>query len=64
MTLIDRIKIKEKAIKEQIEELRNTLNNNRIHFNKTPNDWTYITNLSLVEERLRDLLKLISSDLK
>lgn len=64
MNLTERILIKEKTIKSQIEELRNVLNNNRIYFNKTPNDWTYITNLSLVEERLGELLKLITSDLK
>lgn len=64
MSINERISIKEKVIKSQLEDLRNILNNNRLHFNKTPNDWTYITNLSLVEERLGELLKLITSDLK
>jgi len=57
MTINEKIEGKERLIKEMLETLRNTLNNKRIEFNKNPNDWNYLTSLSIAEQKLKELLE-------
>ena len=57
MTINEKIDSKEKLVKDMLEKLRNTLNNKRIEFNKNPNDWNYLTSLSIAEQKLQELLE-------
>ena len=57
MTINEKIDGKEKLVKDMLERLRNTLNNKRIEFNKNPNDWNYLTSLSITEQKLQELLE-------
>jgi hypothetical protein len=57
MTINEKIEGKERLIKDMLEKLRNTLNNKRIEFNKNPNDWNYLTSLSIAEQKLQELLE-------
>jgi hypothetical protein len=57
MTINEKIEGKERLIKDMLERLRNTLNNKRIEFNKKPNDWNYLTSLSITEQKLQELLE-------
>jgi len=57
MTINEKIEGKERLIKDMLEILRNTLNNKRVEFNKNPNDWNYLTSLSIAEQKLKELLE-------
>ena len=57
MTIKDKIIEKEIAIKNQLELIRNTLNSKRIEFNKNPNDWNYLSSLSISEKKLQELIE-------
>lgn len=57
MTIKDKIIEKEISIKNQLELIRNTLNNKRIEFNKNPNDWNYLSSLSISEKKLQELIE-------
>lgn len=52
----EKVEEKEMLIKGLLEILRKKLNDKRIEFNKTPNDWQYLTTLSHTENKLRELL--------
>ena len=56
---IEKIKEKEGKVKLLLEELRKNLNRKRVEFDKTPNDWNYITSLGHSEIKLKELLELI-----
>jgi hypothetical protein len=57
MTINEKIGAKEKSIKEKLETLRNILNKKSVEFAKKPNDWNYLANLSIVENKLNELLE-------
>ena len=59
---IEKIKEKEDIVRLLLEELRKSLNNKRVEFDKNPNDWNYITSLGHSEIKLKELLKLIEVD--
>lgn len=53
----DKVEEKEKAIKSLLEKLRTNLNDRRIEFNNTPNNWQYLTTLIHTEIKLKELLQ-------
>jgi ribosomal protein S15P/S13E len=55
--MIEKIKDKEMSIRLLLEELRNTLNAKRQHFNQNPGDWDYILSLSFTENQLNEMLE-------
>ena len=57
MTLNKKIDDKEILVKNMLERLRSSLNNNRIEFNKNPNDWNYLASLCIAEQKLQELLE-------
>jgi hypothetical protein len=57
MTINEKIEDKERLVRDMLERLRNTLNNKRIEYNKNPNDWNYLTSLSIAEQKLQELLE-------
>lgn len=61
MILNVKIGEKESAIKKSLEKLRTNLNNQRLEFNKQPNDWKYLTTLSHTEKKLEELLEYFES---
>lgn len=63
MTVIDTIKAKENNIRSRCK-LRNTLNGKRTAYDENPNDWSYVTALSFVENKLKEILDFIESSPK
>ena len=56
MTIIDRVNENERIIKGLLETLRGNLNNERIEFNKQPNNWKYLATLGHTKNKLEELL--------
>jgi hypothetical protein len=57
MNIKDKITEKEGNVRQQLEKLRSNLNNKRLEFNKTPNDWSYFAALSHTELKLNEILE-------
>lgn len=57
----EKIAEKEKNIRTLLERLRNGLNHGRVRYDKTPNDWSYITTLSHTEKHLTELVEFIEA---
>jgi hypothetical protein len=55
MSLNEKIIIKEKSIRIMFENIKNTLNNTSKFSKENPNNWTYLTILSLTETKLLEL---------
>lgn len=62
MTIKEKVEVKEKVIRQQLETIRNTLNAKRLIFNDTPNDWSYITSLTYTETKLNEILNYFNSE--
>lgn len=56
MTIKEKVQEKEKAVKLQLDGLRNHLNSKRIEFDKSPQSWEYISTLGIAETKLKELL--------
>ena len=61
MTVKEKVTVKEQAIRSMLEQLRASLNNNRIYFNENPQDWSYLVNLSHTENKLKEILEAFAS---
>ncbi len=57
MTIQEKVEANEKSIKEQLETLRNTLNDLSKAYKKNPTDWQYLTALSYSNNALVELNK-------
>jgi hypothetical protein len=57
MTIQEKVEAQEKSIKEQLEALRNTLNELSKAYKKNPTDWQYLTALSYSNKSLTELNK-------
>lgn len=57
MTIKEKVTEKEKNVKTLLDNLRNNLNQQSIHFNKNPNSWNYLTSLGHTENKLKDLIE-------
>ena len=55
MSLNEKIIIKEKSIRVLFENIKNTLNKTSKICKENPNDWRYLTILSLTETNLLEL---------
>lgn len=55
MTIHDKIILKEKVVREEIESLKSVLNKLSIIGKSNPSDWRYIAALSTVENELKRL---------
>lgn len=56
MTIKEKVTEKEKSVRALLDTLRTKLNNERIKFDSTPNNWSYIASLSHTETTLTDLV--------
>lgn len=54
--LKEKISLKEERIRTQFETIRNSLNGNRKEFDKNPNEWKYLANLSHTENKLNEII--------
>jgi hypothetical protein len=61
MSVKEKVLEKEAIIRKQLEDLRNELNQNRLKFNETPNDWFYLSALSHTEKNLNEILDFFNS---
>lgn len=57
MTIKEKVTTKEQSIRVMLDQLRANLNNNRMHFNSHPQDWSYLVNLSHTETKLKEILE-------
>lgn len=57
MTIKEKVTEKEKNVKTLLDNLRNNLNQQSIHFNKNPNSWNYLTSLGHTENKLKELIE-------
>ncbi len=57
MTIKEKVTTKEQSIRVMLDQLRSNLNNNRLHFNNNPQDWSYLVNLSHTETKLKEILE-------
>jgi hypothetical protein len=57
MTIQEKVEYNEKSIKEQLETLRNTLNDLSKAYKQKPTDWQYLTALSYSNNALVELNK-------
>jgi len=57
----EKVQEKEKQVRALLDRLRNGLNQGRIRYDKTPNDWSYITTLSHTEKHLKELVAFIEA---
>ena len=57
----EKITEKEKVIREQLEKLRNTLNQKRLEFNDKPQSWEYLTYLTHTQKKLDELFDYFES---
>jgi hypothetical protein len=55
MSLSEKLTTKEKSIKLLFENIRNSLNKASTSSRQNPNDWKYLTVLSLAEMKLSEL---------
>jgi hypothetical protein len=55
MSLSEKLTTKEKSIKLLFENIRNNLNKASTSSRQNPNDWRYLTVLSLTEMKLSEL---------
>jgi hypothetical protein len=63
MTINEKIRDKEKAVRTQLDLLRNHLNTKRQEFDKNPQSWEYITSLGITETRLKELLDYLQQEI-
>lgn len=57
MTIKEKVTEKENNVKTLLDNLRNNLNQQSIHFNKNPNSWNYLTSLGHTENKLKELIE-------
>ncbi len=57
--MINKVVEKEKSIKDLIDGIRLTLNNQSRVYKANSNDWTYLTSLSFTETKLKEISNFI-----
>ncbi|MCX6189462.1 MAG: hypothetical protein NTW54_07665 [Bacteroidetes bacterium] len=55
MSLNEKLTIKEKSVKLLFENIKTSLNKASTFSKQNPNDWKYLTVLSLTENKLKEL---------
>jgi|GEM_PF-1062892 len=61
MSVKDKVTEKEQSVRTLLETLRKQLNGERIKYDTTPNNWSYIASLSHTETTLKDLVAYLAS---